>query len=321
MRRAYRALAGTVTLGGIAAVSYRATKTIMNHVQSRNSWDCSSAAYKHIDKFSGNCEITADTVKYSDRLAEHNAEIIETASLDGIRLRGHLLTNESPKRIILAMHGWRSTWTKDFGMISAFLENEGCTVLYAEERAHGFSGGNYIGLGLLERHDVHCWINWLTERFGCNIPIYLYGVSMGATAVLMSAEAALPENVCGIIADSAYTSPYDQLKHILKDELKIEYLIRMHLANSICEKNIGESLDSHSTIEAMETNTVPVLLIHGSNDKLVPIEMMYKNYITCIAPKEYLAIEGAAHGMNYMTDRTAYEETLKRFWKQCEDAL
>ena len=41
--------------------------------------------------------------------------------------------------------------------------------------------------------------------------IYLHGVSMGGVSVLLAAGLGLPENVKGVIADSAFTSPRDIL--------------------------------------------------------------------------------------------------------------
>ena len=64
--------------------------------------------------------------------------------------------------------------------MSDFWEANDCSVLYAEQRGQNNSGGDYMGYGLTERYDVLNWINWVTERCGSKLPIYLAGVSMGA---------------------------------------------------------------------------------------------------------------------------------------------
>ena len=104
------------------------------------------------------------------------------------------------------MHGWRSSWSHDFGLIADFWRNNHCSVLYAEQRGQNNSGGDHMSLGLLERYDCLAWTNWINEKTGKSIPIYLAGVSMGATSVLMASELELPDNVFGIAADSAFTS-------------------------------------------------------------------------------------------------------------------
>ena len=87
-----------------------------------------------------------------------DSERVEISAADGTRLVGHWCPCAAPKRIVLAMHGWRSSWIADFGAISGFLHDSGCSVLYVEQRGTGESGGDYIGFGMLERYDCHSWL-------------------------------------------------------------------------------------------------------------------------------------------------------------------
>ena len=64
---------------------------------------------------------------------------------DGETLVGHFFTCPTPKRLILGMHGWRSSWCSDFGMIAPFLLKEGCCLLLPEQRGQGESGGSFRG--------------------------------------------------------------------------------------------------------------------------------------------------------------------------------
>ena len=119
-------------------------------------------------------------------LENSGCELIEIEGHDGVKLIGHLYLPENPKRFIVAMHGWRSSWCNDFGVIAPFWHKNDCAVLYAEQRGQGESGGEYMGFGLLERYDCFDWIKWVNERTKAKYPIYLGGVSMGATTVLMT---------------------------------------------------------------------------------------------------------------------------------------
>ena len=42
-----------------------------------------------------------------------------------------------------------------------------------------------------------------------------------------------------------------------------------------------------------------LLLIHGTDDHFVPVEMTYENYTACAGPKKLLIVPGADHGMSY----------------------
>ncbi|MCL2255012.1 MAG: lysophospholipase, partial [Lachnospiraceae bacterium] len=100
------------------------------------------------------------------------------SSRDGVNLSGHFLLAEEPVRTIILFHGWRSEFKCDFAEMAENLNRNGCNLLFVEQRAHGNSGGKYIGFGALERYDCIDWLKYLTDT-NHNLPIYLAGLSMG----------------------------------------------------------------------------------------------------------------------------------------------
>ena len=58
------------------------------------------------------------------------------------------------------------------------------------------------------------------------------------------------------------------------------------------------------------------MLIHGTDDHFVPLEMTYENYNACASPKKLLIVPGADHGMSYYMDKEGYETMVKDFWRQ-----
>lgn len=259
-------------------------------------------------------EIMAKIMDAAGELEKCEHEQVETIAQDGTMLIGHWFCPENPKRVIVAMHGWRSTWSQDFGAIAPFWAENDCAVLYAEQRGQGNSGGEYMGFGLLERHDCLDWINWVNERTGGKLPVYLGGISMGATTVLMTAGFELPENVRGIVADCGFTSPDAIWKHVVENNFHLPYGIYSAAAGDICKRKIQVSSDSYSCADAMAVCKVPVLFIHGTDDNFVPVEMTYENYKACISPKRLFVVPGAEHGMSYLVDKSGYEDSVKKFW-------
>lgn len=250
------------------------------------------------------------------KLEESDCTQVEITGRDGVKLVGHWHRTKNPKRVIIAMHGWRSSWTNDFGLISEFWHDNDCNVLYAEQRGQGNSGGEYMGFGLLERYDCLEWIKWVNEETGGGLPIYLGGVSMGATTVLMTAGLELPDNVKGIVADCGFTSPNAIWKHVVQNNLHMPYGIYSATASDICKKKIQIGSKDYSTVDAMKHCTVPVLFIHGTDDHFVPVEMTYENYKACVAPKKLLIVPGAEHAMSYLVDNKVYEEAIQSFWEE-----
>lgn len=241
---------------------------------------------------------------------------VELISRDGIRLVGHFYECPTAKRIVIAMHGWRSSWAKDFGVISQFFHSNDCSVLYAEQRAQNQSEGEYITFGLLERYDCLDWIDWVNEKFGETVPIYLAGVSMGATTVLMASGLELPSNVRGIVADCGFTSPHAIWKHVVEHNLHLSYSLHDAQVEKMVQKRIKMSPQEYSTVDALKECQVPVLFIHGAEDSFVPVRMTYENYRACSAPKELLIVPGAEHGMSYIVEQEKYENTVRSFWAQ-----
>ena len=112
----------------------------------------------------------------------------------------------------------------------------------------------------------------INEKTGKSIPIYLAGVSMGATSVLMASELELPDNVFGIAADSAFTSLHAIWKHVSESNLHIPYALHKTGADRMCKKRIQMDADAASTTEALKHCQIPVLFVHGTDDHLFQLK-------------------------------------------------
>lgn len=302
-----------------AAASYALTRKMVKIAINREKPNTSK---KSAIRLSGTpeSEYSAQIEEASIKLKQSVTQTINIQASDGENLAGHIYHSKNPKRIIIAMHGWRSSWNRDFGPISDFWMQNDCTILYADQRGQNKSGGNYIGFGLVERFDCRDWALWVNDNINPGkLPIYFAGISMGATTVLMAAGLELPHNVCGIMADCGFTSPYAIFKHVADNNLKISYVLISALANSMYKKRIEMNTDDYSTIEALSHTNIPVLLIHGSDDRFVPVEMTYENYKACNSPKKILIVPGATHALSYYVNTRDYQNAVCEFWNQFDN--
>lgn len=303
---------------GLGAIYHHTSKYFMKLALDREEPKNTSKEKEKMMSSGEMSKIMATIMDAAEKLENSELETVEIQSHDNIRLVGHWYCPENPKRIIVAMHGWRSSWSQDFGVIAPFWQQNDCAVLYAEQRGQGGSGGEYMGFGLLERYDCLNWIDWVNEKTCHKLPIYLGGISMGATTVLMTGGLDLPKNVHGIVADCAFTSPRAIWKHIVESNFHLPYGLYSSVANELCKKKIQESAD-YSTMDALKDCTVPVLFIHGTDDNFVPIEMTYENYKACHSPKKLFIVPGAEHGTSYLLDKDGYEQTIKKFWEDYDN--
>ena len=248
-------------------------------------------------------------------LAARQMEHITIQARDRITLHGDYIPADSPSdTIVIAFHGYTGSGMSDCASIGAFFLKKGFDCLVVDNRAHGKSGGDYVGFGILDRYDCLAWVRYVCERFGSGKKIVLYGVSMGASTVVMTAGfLQLPENVKAIISDCAFTSPYDVFAHILKRDYHLPPFPVMNINNELCRRKAGYGFDDYSTLTAVKTTNRPILFIHGENDNFVPTWMSEKNYLACVSPKELLIVPNAGHAASYYENVPLYEKTVSDF--------
>lgn len=310
-------LVGTVATAG--GISYKITKKLVCIALDRKEEKIINSTERKVSESPEMKAFLKMREEAAHKLEQSSCETVEIVAHDGINLVGHWKEGNDAKRIIIAVHGWKSSWTKDFGLIADFFHENNCHVLYIEQRGQNNSGGDYMGFGLTERYDCLDWINWVNQRGFDKLPIYLCGISMGASTVLMTTGFELPQNVHGVIADCGYTSPHAIWKHVAEERMHLHYdEIMSFIAEDICRSKIQIGPKDYSCTDAMEKCKVPVLFVHGTDDDFVPVEMTYKNYKACVAPKRLLIVPGAGHGMSYIVEKEKYEETLRKFWNEFE---
>ncbi|MBR6676091.1 MAG: alpha/beta hydrolase [Clostridia bacterium] len=297
-------------------------KTLMTVAMDRKA---PKAVTKQKEKLMGSGELSAFLKMAMDNAAilegDDQIKTVEITAPDGVRLVGHWKSVESPKRVLVAMHGWRTSWSQDFAIISKFWHDSGCCVLYAEQRGQGESGGDYMGFGVVERYDCLEWAKWAAENTSEELPIYLCGLSMGGTTVLMTADLDLPERVHGIMSDCAFTSPHGIWKHVVQNNLHIPYGLYHTVAGDIYRKKLSIDPKDGSCPEALKRCRVPVSFIHGTDDHFVPLSHTFENYKACASEKRLLVVPGADHGLSYLVDREGYEAFCKSFWREFDDSI
>lgn len=252
-----------------------------------------------------------------------NREWLETQELehvtitarDGIELHAEYFPAESPvNKLVICNHGYTGCGMRDCASIAVFFHKIGYDCLIVDHRGHGKSGGDYIGFGILDRFDCLRWIKYVNNRFGSEKQIVLYGVSMGATTVLMTAGfPEVAESVKAVIADCAFTSPYEVFKHILKRDYHLPPFPVMDMNDAMCRKKAGYGFSDYSTIDAVQSTTIPCLFIHGSEDNFVPVYMSRQNYNACSSEKDIMIVQNAGHGASYYENVPAYEEKIISF--------
>lgn len=248
-------------------------------------------------------------------LQSQQLEHITIKACDGITLHADYFHAEhESNKLVICNHGYTGTGITNCASIAVFFHKLGYDCLIVDHRGHGKSEGDYIGFGILDRYDCLKWIDYVDTRFGNTKEIVLYGVSMGGTTVLMAAGFSdLSSSVKAIIADCAFTSPYDVFSHILKRDYHLSPFPIMNISDSMCRKKAGYGFKDYSTLDAVKNTDLPILFIHGKDDNFVPTWMSEKNYQACNSPKEIYLVENAGHGAAYYENPPECEERIRKF--------
>lgn len=254
-----------------------------------------------------------DEIYACSRIMEKvSCEWVEIPSYDGLTLRGRYYHFTDGAPIMLLMHGYRGMALRDCSGGFILSSKLGLNILVPDQRAHGKSDGRVISFGIKERYDVLSWINYVNIRFGRQTPIVLSGLSMGASTVLMAAELDLPENVAGIIADSGFSAPGDIICKVCRDRGLPDWLCFPFIRLG-ARLFGGFSLTECSAEKAIQRTSLPILLLHGDDDRYVPKKMSEKIYAARNNNTELAIFPGAGHGLCYMVDPLRYEALNVRF--------
>ena len=146
-------------------------------------------------------------------MAERGTEMAEIVSSDGIPLKAEVHPADGHRWAIL-IHGYMGNRMM-MRNPAAVYSSWGYSTLLPDNRAHGESGGKWVGMGWLDKDDIRLWIDWIAER-DPEARIVLHGISMGGATVMMASGLELPANVRAAVEDCGYTSVWD----IFRDELK-----------------------------------------------------------------------------------------------------
>lgn len=247
------------------------------------------------------------------QLNDRPCEFVSIVSNDGLRLSGRYYHVKDGAPVDIGFHGYRSHPITDFSGGTELSFQMEHNVLLIDERAHGRSEGKTISFGIRERLDLLNWVDYVVSRFGDDVKILLYGVSMGGATVLMASELNLPKNVKGIIADCPFVSPIEIILDVGRKTMPYfpSWLIRP-LAILGARIYGGFDLLEADGVKAVANTKVPILILHGEDDRYVPCEM--SNVVSANPTMvERHTFPGAAHGISYLVDTPRYHRIVKAF--------
>lgn len=246
-----------------------------------------------------------------DELLAIKYEEVNIVSFDGLKLTGRYYHIDDSYPIQIQFHGYRGNAYRDMCGGNKLARENKFNTLVIDQRAHGKSKGHTITFGVKESRDCLSWINYVNQRFN-NPDIYLVGVSMGASTILLASQYDLTSNVKAIIADCPFSSTKQIIKKVVKDLKLPVNLVYPFIA--LGAKVFGRFNINHGEVnKAIQKCKIPVLIIHGKDDELVPVDMAYQINENNKEMIQLEIFENAKHGVSYFADSERYISIVNEF--------
>lgn len=241
------------------------------------------------------------------------SQSVQITSHDHLQLHGHTyVQKQTSHRWVILVHGYQSSEEDALQLAPAFYR-EGYNILSVDMRSHDQSEGQYIGMGILDRHDLKAWTDFIIDK-DAQAEIVYHGTSMGGATVLMASSLDLPSNVKAIISDCAYTSVWEIFASELDQRFNLPAFPVLYLADTVAGLKAGYHFNQASPQQAMSQNHLPILFIHTQKDDFVPVTMLEKLYQADVSKeKAKLIIEDGHHADAKHADPDRYYATIFQF--------
>jgi len=211
---------------------------------------------------------------------------------DGLRLNGWWIPGTGSPFTILWFHG-------NGGNISYRLDNIklrhdvlGTNLFIFDYRGYGRSEGRPSEAGTYQDGDAA--IRYLRGRADVDpTGIVFLGESLGSAVAV---EIATRHHCAALILEAPFLSIAEMAKESLPF-LPIASLVRT----------------KYDTLSKIGQVRVPLLIVHGENDEIVPFRHGERLFEAASEPKEFYAIKRARHNDLYMVGGQAYLDTINRF--------
>lgn len=233
-------------------------------------------------------------------------------SYDGLKLKGyfHRVYKDS-KKVVIMNHGYTANHYIDYQFTDIFFE-EGYNVLLIDMRSHGESEGKVASYGYNESKDIGSWVRWIKDKIGEDAYIGLHGQSMGAATVMLYG-ATHPNDIKFVIEDCGFTSAREAIKFQFR-KVKIPFWPLYDLIRVKVKRKYKFDFNNISPKDAIVNSDIPVLFIHGDNDKVVPTWMGEALYNEKNGEMDRLyLVQGAGHMEAYSKDKEKYKQVVKEF--------
>ena len=206
----------------------------------------------------------------------------------GVTLRGWSCDSAGTTRgTLVSLHGVADNRRGAAGLVPRFARH-GLAVVAYDSRAHGASGGEFCTYGFHEKEDLRRVVATLPPG-----PVILFGTSLGG-AVALQAAAGEPRVTAVVAAET-----FSDLATVVRDRaprITPDFLVRQ--AFGVAGNRADFDVEEVSPVRAAASIRVPVLLIHGAEDRDTGPDHSRRIHDALAGEKKLIVVPGAGHGQS-----------------------
>jgi uncharacterized protein len=214
------------------------------------------------------------------------------------------------KGTILLFHGNKGSKANQLLPPAQVFHNLGYDTVLVDFRGVGGSSGNTTTIGMREAQDVAQIVSY-AQKSQLQRPLVLYGVSMGAAAILKAvAQANINPNA--IILEL----PFARLLDAVRSRIRVTHVPTFPLAEAIVfwgGFQHGFNGFAHNPVDDARQVKCPTLLLHGKLDKWTTVAEIDRIYQNLHGVKQLSIFPTAGHELLVTIDRHRWTQDLDRF--------
>lgn len=239
-----------------------------------------------------------DGIWQTEQLAVRPHEVFFETE-DHVKLHGWHFKQDDAQATLLFLHGNAGNISHRLHFITHLMENLPVDVFIFDYRGYGKSEGSPSEEGVYR--DARAAHKYLTESTPlAPEQIILHGRSLGGAVAI---DLALEVTAAGLLLESTFSSGNDMARDMFK-------ILPVWWFTTI-------KFDSQAKISAVG---MPVLMLHGTDDGVVPFRLGKKLFEAAREPKKFVAIQGADHNDAYLIDARAFFGAIRDFFEQLQRA-
>ncbi len=221
-----------------------------------------------------------------------NVEDVWITASDGVKLHAWWIPGDKARFTFLAFHGNASN-IANRAPIYEFLRSTHANVFALEYRGYGHSEGKPSEAGVYR--DAEAAYEYLVNTKGTNPKaIISFGQSLG-TAV--AAHLAANRQVAGVVLEAPFPSASRVARKVFWFLPGVSFLVHGQFDTQVWLKEIH----------------APVLIVHCSQDPVIPFQFGQEVYDAALPPKNFLQISGYCHEECSLIAPTQYRTALQEF--------